>query len=704
MSIADLERPLRELSRIFATVPLGFCVFDADLRYRYINPALAALNGRPAEAHLGRVVREILPEAVHRIEPALRQVLASGEIVVGDTAATEVPGQPGTAKLFRNTYSPVCNERGAVVGVSCLVTDVTEQRREETKLQTHLETLEAQLIDAIESISQGFVIYDAGDRILACNQRIRKMLPELAELLVPGTHYADLARASIKHRQLDLTPREVSAMVDRWTGYHHNLSETWEIPTVNDRRLRVAGARTSGGGIAEIIADVTEFRLAEIALRHSEQRFQDFATSSSDWFWEMDADLRFTYMSPNVEQAAGMPAELYLGKSAKELLGAEADSEVWREHLAHFERREPFRDFVYLRQGEDIEDRWLSSSGIPIFDENGEFAGYRGVGSDVSKRMRAEEALRVSERRFRDFADNASDWFWEMDENLRFTHISRSVEEIISLPVERHLGKTRLEVGFADTDTPEWREHLDKLERHEPYSDFLHHRVTPLGERWIISNGVPVFDDDGQFKGYFGTGKDITGLRQAEQTNQRFLEAIERLSEGVALFDADDRLVICNAQYRRLTGARKDFLLPGVTFEEILRDGVAQGGIFVDMDDMEAWMVKRLARRHNPSGPFEIHNGEYELLISEDRLPEGGIVQTVLDITELKKSESQLRQAQKMEAIGQLTGGVAHDFNNLLAVMMGNLVLLEDDLGADHEHLELTAPIMELWLNLGDGE
>jgi PAS domain S-box-containing protein len=729
VSVDDLERPIQELSQIFATVPVGFCVFDAGLRYRYINPVLAALNGLPAEAHLGRNVLEVLPEAAHRIEPALRQVLATGRTVAGDTEVSEIPGEPGTAKSFRNIYSPICNEHGEVVGASCLVTDVTEQRRAETKLQTHLETLEAQvaartadlksinrrleteilvrqraefaqresqtqLIDAIESMSQGFVLYDSGDRILTCNQRIREMLPDLAGLLVPGTHYSDLIRANIQHWQYDLTASEVATVVDEWIGYHHNLSTAWEIPTVGDRRLRVTGSRTNGGGIAEIITDVTESRLAELALRHSEQRFQDFAASSSDWFWEMDADLRFTYMSPNVVLAMGMPATFYQGNTAKELLGADADSEVWRGHLAGFERHEPFRDFVYMRQGEGVEDRWFSSSGIPIFDEDGEFAGYRGVGSDVSKRMRAEEALRVSERRFREFADNASDWFWEMDENLRFTQISSSVEKIIGLPVEHHLGKTRLEIGFSDTDTPEWQEHLAKLERHEPYNDFLQRRITPLGERWILSNGVPVFDDDGQFTGYFGTGKDITVLRQAEQTNQRFLEAIDKLAEGVALFDAEDRFVVCNAQYRRLSADRADYLVAGKTFEDTLREIIANGDLPAADDDPEAWLEERMARRRGTGGTFELRRGTFDLLISENKSPDGGMVMTLRDMTELKKSESQLRQAQKMEAIGQLTGGIAHDFNNLLAVMMGNLSLLDDDLGEDHEHTGLTGSIM----------
>ena len=136
-------------------------------------------------------------------------------------------------------------------------------------------------------------------------------------------------------------------------------------------------------------------------LRRSEARFQAYAASSADWFWEMDADLRFTYMSPSVERLLGVPAEWHYGKTREELLPEDFDPEVWQHHLQTLRERKPFRDFVFRRVGEGVKPLWLRSSGVPVFAEDGTFLGYHGSGSDVTATVEAEEALRQSEARLR---------------------------------------------------------------------------------------------------------------------------------------------------------------------------------------------------------------------------------------------------------------------------------------------------------------
>jgi PAS domain S-box-containing protein len=143
-------------------------------------------------------------------------------------------------------------------------------------------------------------------------------------------------------------------------------------------------------------SDITDRIRAEHNMKQSEAQLRDFMDSSVDWFWEMDADLRFTYMSPNVERIVGIPAEWHYGKTRAELLGLGYAEAIWAEHLKTLEAHGPFRDFVYLRTGDGVEHKWLSTSGKPIFSEEGEFLGYRGTGNDVTERMENQELRNAS--------------------------------------------------------------------------------------------------------------------------------------------------------------------------------------------------------------------------------------------------------------------------------------------------------------------
>jgi len=143
-------------------------------------------------------------------------------------------------------------------------------------------------------------------------------------------------------------------------------------------------------GLRGILIDVSERVKARHALELSEQRFKDIVEISSDWIWECDADLRFTYVSDRFAEAAGVEIEKIIGKTRRELgNGSCAD---WESHLNDLEERRPFRNFSYSIKGIDGARHW-SVSGRPIFDAKGEFKGYRGTGYDRTSAVQAEEEL-----------------------------------------------------------------------------------------------------------------------------------------------------------------------------------------------------------------------------------------------------------------------------------------------------------------------
>ena len=125
-------------------------------------------------------------------------------------------------------------------------------------------------------------------------------------------------------------------------------------------------------------------------LRESEARFRSLAELSTDWFWEQDEAFRFTQVSRGIYGADMVP---HIGRTRWDQPVVSPDEAGWEAHRALLQRHEPFHDFIYQMRDTHGMVRTLSISGTPIFDEQGVFRGYRGVGSDITERKAAEQRI-----------------------------------------------------------------------------------------------------------------------------------------------------------------------------------------------------------------------------------------------------------------------------------------------------------------------
>ncbi len=262
-----------------------------------------------------------------------------------------------------------------------------------------------------------------------------------------------------------------------------------------------------------------------------------------------------------------------------------------------------------------------------------------------SERCGTDGALRESEERFRDFAAAASDWFWEMDANLRFSFMSERLREVTGLDPRETIGKTRQEIGAGDTDVDKWEAHLDDLQARRPFRDFRYVYISPEGERqyWSIS-GVPLFDKEGTFLGYRGTGRNLTeeyrARRMAFEAQDLLLQAIEHFSSAVALFDSEDRLLLFNEAFLDIVGPADPSIGPGMSFEELIWRQVKKGMIPAALGREAEWIAERLSRHRNPTEEFEIERADGRWLrMREERTGNGGVFLTATDISETKTFE-----------------------------------------------------------------
>jgi PAS domain S-box-containing protein len=477
------------------------------------------------------VTERVLPESV------LHYVLRTREIVILDDAAARSPFGVDSYIRQRQARSILCLpllNQAKLIGVLYLENDLTPSvfapgrisvlkllasqaaiALENAHLYRDVAEREAKIRRLVDSNIIGIFIWDFEGRVLEANDEFLRMVNYDREDLVSGRiKWAVLTSPDWRDRN--------SARIEqqKGSGRFEPLEKEYIRKDGSRVPVLIGGATFEEGGNQGVafVLDLTERKRAEQALVRSEAYLLETQklTHTGSWAWDARSQ-KVLYCSEEMFRIYGLDPQEHLPtrKNFRQRIHPEDRNRV-DERFARVvnEKVDSFDEYRVVLPDGTV--KHVNSSGHPILDGNGELIEFIGTATDVTERKRAEEALRESETKFSDYAATASDWLWETSPDCKFTLLTENA--FGSDPAHR-IGTACWDHALdVETEPEKWRLVRETIDSHKPFRDFVYCTAGGAGAPMYVKvSGKPVFDSGGKFRGYRGTGTDVTAIVRAQR-------------------------------------------------------------------------------------------------------------------------------------------------------------------------------------------
>ncbi|MEG4337129.1 PAS domain S-box protein [Microcoleus sp. D3_18_C2] len=387
-----LEQELAQRQGLFDAflkeAPAGLCILDSQLRYVQINQFLAEINCLSPAAHIGKTVREILPNIAPIIEPLYEKILRTKQPLINIEMSGDNPRKPGFVRHLTGSYFPLLDKDGEAIGIGAVVVDISDRKQAEAALQKS-----EQLYRTMASnIPNGAVmLFD----------------PEMRYTLVEGTELAavGLAKELMEGKTIwevfepdfcaAVEPNYRAALAGETVVtefiYSDRVYVGYTLPVRNERQEIIGGLLMT--------QNITARQLAEEALRESEEKYRCIVETADEGIWMIDTEGKTTFVNQKMANMLGCTPEEMIGKSLFAFMDAEG---IAIAQISLERRREGIREQLDFKfRSRDGRDLWAMVSTNSLVDKQGRYMGALAMVADITDRKQTEAALQQSEAKFR---------------------------------------------------------------------------------------------------------------------------------------------------------------------------------------------------------------------------------------------------------------------------------------------------------------
>ncbi|MBE9121140.1 PAS domain-containing protein [Tychonema sp. LEGE 07199] len=643
------RQQLAEIEAIYASAPIGLCFIDTDLRFVRINDRLAEINGIPAAAHIGKTLREILPEMADNLEPLYRQVIQTKIPIAQLEVIGKNSAQPGVEQAWLLSLYPLVQDE-IVQGVNVTVYEITHRKASKKEIQRLNQELEGR-VNELQSILDAVPIGITIARDPECKVIRANRFGELMLAVAPDTNVSPTGEQAeimlFRHfsNGVEIPPEELPMQRAAASGA--------EVRDVEIQMVRSDGmvldwlvnavplfdAEGAVRGCVGAFVDISDRKQAEEALRRSEERYRTLFESLDEGFCviemlfdenEKPIDYRFLEVNPAFEKQTGLVEAV--GKTARELIPGLENH--WFEMYGKVALTgEPVR----FEQGSEVMNRWFEVSAFRTPEPHSRKVAL--LFKEITDRKQAENLLREHYSKLRLFVKHSPAGVAMFDRQMCYMLVSDRWLANYGLGTQNIIGRSHYDIL---PDLPDrWKQIHQRCLAGAveicPEEPFPRADGSMDWVRWEIH---PWRTNSGEIGGIIIFSEVITDRKNAElaiaEAKQQVSNIIESITDAFIAFDSQWRYTYVNATAEKLLARSRNDLLGRSIWEMFPAEKESNSRAYQEFHRVVNEQVSVKFEEFSPSLQVYVEVSAYPAA--------NGLTAYWSDITDRKRTEAELRQ------------------------------------------------------------